>query len=473
MMKRMKVLLIKTGFLPHNFRVITPPLGIAYLAGYLREKEPGIDLKLIDMRTERYDDGKLYEEIKRFSPDVVGISSITMEANEMHRVALITKRLSPKIKVIAGGPHPTLFYEDVLKDMNIDYVVRGEGEITFHKLLNILASGNEPKDLKGIARRDNGNIVFNGPGDVVQNLDEIPFPAWDMLPLEWYWKERKFTALRCNIPYIPLYTERGCPYGCIYCHNLSGRMVRKRSPENILEEMDFYRRRWGIRRFEFVDDIFNVDLKRVHAICEGILRRGWDTLMSFPNGLRSDNLPDETLRLLRRCGTYYISFAIESASPRIQKLIRKNLNIEKARRAIETGVKLGIFSMGYFMLGFPTETKEEIEETIKFASTSKLHFAAFFIVTPFEGTDIYRLYVKDREFKDYKNYHYHYTHINLSQVDDKTLKRLYRKAYLSFYYRPTRSLRIWRDYPFNKIYIFAQFLSLVKNGFTSTDRMKY
>lgn len=470
----MKVLLIKTCFLPHNFRVVTPPLGIAYLAGYLREKEPWINLKLVDLRAERMDEMKLFETIKDFCPDVVGISSLTIEADEMHKVALVTKRVSPKIKVVAGGPHPTLFYQDVLRDMNIDYVVRGEGEVTFHRLLNTLASGGEPESIKGVAWRKDCKVIFNGQGEVVQNVDDLPLPAWDMLPMEWYWKEeRRFTLLRSNIPYMVLYTQRGCPYRCIYCHRLSGRVVRKRSAESVLDEMDFYRRKWRIRGFEIVDDIFNMDLNRVHAICEEILKREWDILLSFPNGLRSDNLPDDTLNLLRRCGTYYISFAIESASERIQKLINKNLNLDKARRAIETGVKLGIFSMGYFMIGFPTETDVEIRETIKFAATSKLHLALFFIVTPFEGTEIYDRFVNSKKFTVYKNYHYHYPAINLSMVDDYVLKKLGKRAYLSFYFVPHRIWRILKDYPFSKWKIFVQFFSLMKSGLFSLDKMSY
>lgn len=468
----MKVLLIKAGFVPKRFNVITTPLGIAYLASYLREKEPYIRLKLYDIRIEKPDDNQLYSMIKEFSPDVVGISSITMEAHEMHRIALITKRVSPKIKVIAGGPHPSLFPEDTLSDMNIDYIVRGEGEITFHKLVTALASGRDGKEIRGIGYRENGNFIINPPGEVVQNLDELPFPAWDLLPIERYAKERKFSGTRLEIPYVAMYTERGCPYQCIYCHNLSGRIVRKRSPENVLEEMDYIMKRFGIKRFEIVDDIFNVDTKRVHAICEGILSRGWKPILSFPNGLRSDILDEETLKLLRRCGTYYISFAVESASERIQRLIRKNLNVEKVRKAIEIGVKNGIFAVGYFMIGFPTETKEEINQTIRFAVTSKLHTAGFFIVTPFEHTDLYEMYAKGKEFKDFKNYHYHYTHINLSAVDDKTLARLYAKAYLLFYGYPPRILRVFRDYPFNKIGYFKQILGF-RHGFFSIKKMKF
>lgn len=467
----MNILLIKSHA-PFHRRAegVTPPLGIGYLASYLKEKEPDSKIKLIDMRVTPLPDHEFIKEVKEFKPDIVGISALTLEADEMHRLALLTKRAIPDVPIVVGGPHPTLFYEEVLKDKNIDYVVKGEGEITFHELVKVLSTGRNPKAVKGIYMRENERIIFTGEREAIKNLDELPFPAWDLLPVDKYRFKGKFTVLRTDLPYLPMFTSRACPYGCIYCHRIFGRGYRKRSPENVLEEMEFLIKRFGVKKIEIVDDIFNLDEDRVHRICEGMLKRNMKVLLSFPNGLRSDRLSRETLKLMRRAGTYYISFAIESASQRIQKLIKKNLDVEKALKAIEDAVKLRIFSMGYFMLGFPTETEKEMEETVKCAIKSKLHIALFFMVTPFMHTELYDTYIKGNETIPYSHYHYHSVHYNLSEVPSEKLHRIFKMAYLRFYSSPSRALRILRDYPFSKLKIIAQSFGVLKR-FTIPDKV--
>lgn len=466
----MKLLLVKCRLIKKGLEVVTPPIGVAYLASYILEKEKWAKVKILDMI--EHSEESLLEEIRSFSPDVVGLSSLTVESDQMHRIALLVKRVSRSIKVIAGGPHPTLFYEDVLSDGNIDYVVRGEGERTFHELLNSLSSGKEPTGVKGIAFRENGRIIFTGEREPIQDLDSIPFPAWHLINLERYRNEKKFTLLRSSLKYLPIFTSRACPYGCIYCHRIFGRGFRKRSPENVIAEMEEFIRRFGVQKFEVIDDIFNLDEERARLICDKIATRNWKILLSFPNGLRGDRLHRETLAAMRRAGTYYISFAIESASQRIQNLIEKNLDVGKTLRSIEEAVKLGIFTMGYFMLGFPTETEKEMEETIECARKSKLHIALFFIVTPFKGTELYRRYVEER-YIPYRHYHYHTDHYNLSAVSNEVLRRLYRKAYRKFYSSPARALRILKDYPFSTGNLIKQAFAPFAGRFTSPEKMRF
>ncbi len=236
--------------------------------------------------------------------------------------------------------------------------------------------------------------------------------------------------------------------------------------------MEEFIKRFGIEKFEVIDDIFNLDEERARMICEGIIKRGWKILLSFPNGLRGDRLSFETLKLMKDAGTYYISFAIESASERIQRLIKKNLDVEKTLRAIEWAVNLRIWTMGYFMLGFPTETEEEIKKTIDCARKSKLHIALFFIVTPFKGTELYETYIQDA-YIPYSHYHYYTDHYNLSAVDGKTLRKLYKFAYWKFYSSPLRAFRIIRDYPTNRFGIIKQSFSLFFEGQTNPEKTKF
>ena len=178
-------------------------------------------------------------------------------------------------------------------------------------------------------------------------------------------------------PYMSIVTSRGCPYQCAYCHQTMGKVFRKRSAESVLAEMEELRFKHGFKEFEIVDDCFNLDRERMYAILTGIRDRIGDAKLHFPNGLRTDMLEPEDMALFKQAGTVSAAFAIETSSPRLQKMIHKNLNIEKASAAINASVKAGIYSTGYFMIGFPTETYEEASATVEFAVRSSLHRALF------------------------------------------------------------------------------------------------
>ncbi len=189
--------------------------------------------------------------------------------------------------------------------------------------------------------------------------------------------------------------------------------------------------------------------------------------------MRGDRLSKETIEIMRRAGTYYTAFAIESASERIQKLIKKNLDIHKTLLSIENAVRSGIFTMGFFMLGFPEETEEEMRLTINCAKNSKLHLALFMIVTPFQGTELFERYVKEKKPIPFRNYHYHTNNYNFSHVKTDVLRKLHKSAYRSFYFSPGRAIRIFRDYPFSRIGMVKQILSFLTTRLKHVERMKF
>lgn len=438
----MKILLIKArGLTFQNFH-ITPPLGLMYLAGYLRETFKNIEVKILDTRVykNRYKE-RLAVELKDFEPAMVGISAVTMEAKSMHEIAGMVKEVLPESKVVVGGAHPTSFLRRTLEDRNIDYVVRGEGEETFAELVRVIVEEGEVRKVKGIAYREDGDLVETEPRGYIEDLNTLPFPAWDMINIDDY---ARFWSMspRGKRRYMVIYTSRSCPYRCIYCHNIFGKGFRARSPENVIEEIDILYNRYNIKEIEIVDDIFNFDSKRVERICDLIVERGYDLRIAFPNGLRSDLLNNSLLEKMRKAGTVFITFAVESASPRIQRLIKKNLRLDKVKEAIEHAVKLGIFSNGAFMLGFPTETEEEVKETIRFAVESNLHSAYFFIVTPFEGTELFEMVSEEvRRSLHYNEYSYYRTNHQISDVKEGKLFKLWHIAYLKFYLSSLRSIR--------------------------------
>jgi radical SAM superfamily enzyme YgiQ (UPF0313 family) len=204
-------------------------------------------------------------------------------------------------------------------------------------------------------------------------------------------------------------TSRGCPYRCAYCHNVLGKKFRVRSPENILEEIKYIHDKFGITDFQIIDDIFNLDMDRAKKICDLIINSGMDLTFAFPNAIRADRVDEELVEKMAQAGTKFTSIAIETASPRIQKLIRKNLNLEKAFKAIHLFARVGIVTRGFFMMGFPTETEEEVLDTIEYAKRSRLCGATFFTVVYYPGTDLYRLaqsygYFKEESFDVQRDY---------------------------------------------------------------------
>jgi hypothetical protein len=214
--------------------------------------------------------------------------------------------------------------------------------------------------------------------------------------------------------------------------------------QNVLSEMELLYKKHAIREFHIIDDLFNFDLERVKDICRGIIEKKWNVRISFPNGIRADRMNKETLLLLKKAGTYKINYAIETASPRLQKLIKKNLNLHKAKEVIEETSKLGIITFGFFMFGFPTETIEEMKETVSFAVNSKLETAKFFKTTAFCNTELSKLtsrfsygddlkYPQDDVFGD--------RNINYTELPTETLNRVILESYWKFY---TKLSRIWR-----------------------------
>jgi len=273
----------------------------------------------------------------------------------------------------------------------VDYCAIGEGEVTLSELLEELAHGDSRPQTPGIASRVHGQEVFTGPRTCIEDLDSIPFPAWHLIRLEDYFLKATSHQMYVRPEFMTLVSSRGCPYQCIYCHNVLGKRFRARSPENVLDELDILYNRFGIRDLQIQDDVFNLIPKRAKAICDLMVRRGIRMNISFPNGVRGDLMDEELLRKLKDAGTFKISYAAESGSERIQKLIRKNVKLSKLKEVIEQTDKAGIFAHGFFMLGFPTETIEDMRQTVEFALSSKLHSATFFVVNTFGGSELAKL----------------------------------------------------------------------------------
>jgi anaerobic magnesium-protoporphyrin IX monomethyl ester cyclase len=426
---------------------LMPPLGMMYLAAYLRRRGD-VDVKLIDMAPAKLDYENLGQEIVAFQPHWVGISSLTFESEGLHRVAALAKQTLPDRPVVAGGPHPSAYTDQVMADPNIDYAVIGEGEVTADELSRALATRGPVDAIDGLAWRENGTVRINPRQRYIEDLDALPFPAWDLIDIPAY---RTFDRMsRSGIgSYMVIFTTRACPFKCLYCHKMFGKGFRKRSPENVLAEIRELHDTHGVRELEIIDDIFNCDLPRAKQIFDMIVDSGMKIRFTFPNGIRGDHADEEFFIKARRAGAVFMAFAVETATPRLQQMLHKNINIEKIRHNITLARKQGIFCLGFFMLGFPSETREELQATVDFAVSSDLHAAHLFVVNPYEGTELAELATQMGKpvFSKFDNNYLTAGFTNLTDLPDKELDRIRRRGLVRFWLKPSRVWAIIRDYP--------------------------
>lgn len=437
-----RVLLIKCHEHDVDPYAVSHPLGLMYLSAWL--KRHGHDTQVLDTRLDLLDAGAVAERARAFAPDIVGLSALLIEARCFHNYAAALRSALPGAAIVAGGPYATSCPERLLEDTNINGAVIGEGEITLHEITENAAAGKAWDELDGLAVRDNGGTRTNPQRTYINDLEELPFPDWDAIDLPAYADKPRFSNRKPG-PYMSVFTSRSCPWNCVYCHKIFGKQFRARSPENVFKELNTIHERYGISDFEIFDDCFNLDSDRAEKICDRIIESGMKIKLSFPNGVRSDLLDEALIKKLKRAGTIYMAVAIETSSPRLQKLIRKNLDLERARNAITLAARAGIFCHGFFMLGFPTETPEEMRDTIRFACKSKLHSASFFVVTPQPGTELFKMVHGENNNNNTANHNNngYFTHETQSSgMVPEVFKKIYKSSFFNFYFNPIRVIRI-------------------------------
>jgi len=452
-MKRLRVILVNVGHRTSTCPAHTPPLGLLYIASYLRQHR-NVDIRVIDQRGENAACGSVLERVRSFAPDIVGFRCLSADATLVTECVAGVKSSLRDALVVVGGPYVSAIGSLVLEAVLGDAAVIGEGELAFEQIAAVVADGDRDfSHIPGLIWRDAANDIIVNPGTspVVEDLDLLPMPAYDLLDVSIYGRMRNMSMIPWR-KYLALFTSRGCPYQCNYCHHIFGKRYRAHSPERVAEELEYFSKRFGCRDYDVVDDVFNLDRRRVLALSKLVRQRGLDVKIAFPNGLRTDILDAETVNALVDMGVYASAFALESGSPRIQKLVGKNLDIDKFLEGVRLATNRGIFSWGFMMLGFPTETEEELDTTIRVACQSQLHAGLFFVVTPYAGTELREMALRTcpERFEALKledsDYVYNFS-VNVSAVPDDVLLATVRAAYRRFYVNPRRLLRLVRDHP--------------------------
>jgi radical SAM superfamily enzyme YgiQ (UPF0313 family) len=438
----MRVFLIQAAtYFPETEKCF--PVGLLQLAAYLRDRA-GHEVGVFDMQPDVRSPEPVLRALQAFRPEVVGISALSTDARVLHAVAAAVKQARPDLPIMAGGAHPTTYPENTLSPGQVDYVIAGEGELGAAALLRYLAGEITRDDVPNLVVRDDGRLVRNAPAPWIENLDALPFAAYDLLDLEPFYRIPRTGVIWARRRYAAVATSRGCPYHCAYCHQILGKKYRPRSPAHVVTELRQLVERHRIGEIVFVDDMFNLQRERVQELCRLMCEAGLDLKLAFPIGLRGDIMDEETVRALVGAGMFRCMYAVETASPRLQSLIGKNLAIDKVMDIIEVTNRYGVLTHGTFMLGFPSETEAEARATVDLACRSKLATAAFFRVIPFGDTPLVEL---ARQYgaklpADFECYEFHKSKINISTMTDAVLDRIKKRAYLRFYLNPRRIGRI-------------------------------
>jgi radical SAM superfamily enzyme YgiQ (UPF0313 family) len=431
----MNVLLIKPGNLSDH---IQPSLALGYLAAQVRKDHR---VRIVDLMKEDGSPGGLAALLADFHPGLVGIQCYSMDLPRVETLLRVVKAHDPAVWTIIGGAHPTAAPARCLEHFGaalLDFVFSGEAERGFPMLLAALEEGQGRfDDIPGLGWRDNGAIRLNQP-EYIEDLDALGMPAWDLIAPERY-PFSPHGVVCMNQPVAPVMATRGCPYRCTFC-STAGQPFRKRSAELFLAEVQLLREKHGIREFHMVDDNFTMDMDFARELLEGLIRLDFKASWSTPNGVRLERLDREIIELMKRAGFYSIAVGIESGSDRVRKLIRKGSTTDEVRRKInmvrEAG---GIEITGFFMLGIPGETREDIEATLRFSRELPLHRAAFHSFLPLPGTTIWQEMEESGEIDkaDLADRCFFWAGAYVPRgMTRGELRRLHRKAFLRFYLRP-------------------------------------
>ncbi len=445
-------------------RPVLPPLGLAYIAAYLERQNYKVDI--FDGMVE---DASAKEiAFRTHSYDLVGITSITFQVIITYQVLREIRRKNPTIPVVIGGPHVSCLPFEPLKKGLADFSVVGEGEEVLLNIINAIEKNEDLTSIPGAACRLNGQIYPAKDSGMVKDIDSLPLPARHLLPMKKY----RTSAVRTRrYPAMSMVTSRGCPMQCNFCFNQLPyrKNVRFFSAEGIAEEIAQLVSEYGTKEIQFWDDNFLVNKPRINRLFEIMKSKNMD--VSFDCEGTINSFDPEVLKKLKMIGCHSVSYGIESGSQRILDLMGKRTSIEQIKMVVKETKKLGLDVRGYFLLGFPTETKEEILDTINFSKELKLTDATFSLFVPLPGTAAYDMVKEEPGFM--KNY---WDKMILSEISfprsplvyhppvigEKELLHLHRAALSKFYLQPQQILnKLSRS--FKSYHVFKESLKGLKS----------
>jgi len=361
---------------------LTPSLGLGYIAAVLERN--GVVVRILDANAEGISPAKLPQYLfqRGWQPKHIGITATSHTIATALAIAVACKKALPTCTVTLGGVHPTVTPEETITYDAVDFVVRGEGEFSYLELV----TGRKIEVIEGLSYKRDGCQFHNPSRALIADLDQLPFPAFHLMPVAKY---HPTMGTYRQLPAMGIIGSRGCPFNCTYCASPAfwGRQVRFRSAVNILEEIALLVKDFGIREIQLLDDTFTIAKNRFREFCA--LLSEADFRITWSCNSRVDSVDDELLKLMKAAGCHSISYGIESADEEMLERIKKRISLDQARTAIALTKKHGITCRASFMFGNPGETLETMQKSVQFAMETIPDFVVFNIIRPYPGTEVY------------------------------------------------------------------------------------
>jgi len=448
---RLSLLLVKV---PCYSDCITPPLGLGYLAASVMDIA---DVQVVDAVRDCINPKRFAEIVHKRNPDVIGFSVVTTAAKRAMEFMTAARQACPSSILLAGGPHPTVLPEHMLRKAAdcLDYIICGEAEVSLRKLLMIFNDSRADTlldrhkiagEVPGLATIFRDDFIRSAP-DISSNIDQHGIPAWHLMPPSSY-PHAPHGSFARKFPVAPIITSRGCAYSCGFCSipKLSGRAMRYRSPELIAEEIATLRDKFEVRELQIIDDNFTLSKQHALAVCDAIITKNLIMPWSCPNGVRVDSLDDEILRAMKASGCYSVSFGIESGSPMVLKRMNKQLSLDIVISRVEAAVSLGLEANAFFILGYPGESQSDAIQTLRLAKSLPLTRANFALFTPMPGTPIFdSIDTASRDDIIGGGSYFGHTRYVSPMYTAQTLKGMQRKCIFSFYARRVQAWRLLKS----------------------------
>lgn len=377
-MDKPRIFLVRPNYRSH---LITPPLGLGYLSSYLELK--GYKAKIIDGLNLSYSIEQIVNQCQ--GAELVGIHCLS--AYFLEAITLSQQLKKKGIRVAIGGPHATALPELTLSESQADFVIAGEGETPLLELVKSLENNNSLQGIPGILTH-NTQYMVRAP--LIQELDSLPFPDWQQIDPRIY-KKAPHGGLIKSFPVAPIISSRGCSFECTFCASpyLWGKTIRLRSPENVIEEIEYLTKAFGVKEIHFEDDNLTLNKTHIENICKLILKRKIKINWATPNGIRVDTLDFELLKLMKESGCYFLAFGIESGNQAILDRAKKRTDLKSVEKVTALAKKIGMITQGFFIFGLPGETERTIAETIRYAKKLRLDKAQFLILDLLPGSKLW------------------------------------------------------------------------------------
>lgn len=444
---------------------VMPGLGILYIASYLRKA--GMPVTILDAEGKGLDVDRTVEAIANHRPDILGITTTTVSIIAATEVAKKLKEKLPDVKIYIGGPHVTALPTETMNSFKqIDGCILGDGEVSFAQVVKNINNGVPlDTDVDGVVwRNNNGNIIFKPKCGYLEDLDSLPFPAWDLL--EGFPKIYRppFHSYR-RLPVANIITTRGCPYACSFCdRSVFGKKTYSHSIEYVIGLIEQLVRDYGIREIAIKDDMFVMSKERVSEFCEGLRKKNIKILWSC--NARVNFINDELLKEMESSGCWMIAYGIESGSPEMLKKMMKGITKEQSINALRLTRKNGIVSKGFFMVGIPGETVKTMQETLDFIKELPLDEMNVNCFTPFPGSKLYNEAVAEGFKPDFARMNMIDTVYVPKGLTEDDLKKYQKKIIYSFYLKPAKIIlylsRAMKDInEFKRIFRMVKMFALV------------